>query len=203
MPMRKLLLLSWLLLCSLMVWAAQRSSEDALSIARSFFMQSSSIATRNAADVQLVAVSSDLLNSTSTRSVTNGNAFYIYNNAHSAYVIVSGDDRFTQSFFELIEKNISNPDLGIDLLSQELGLSRANLYRKLKAVTELSPTELIRNKRLEVAAKLLLETNYTVSEVAVYTGFNSHAYFTNCFKSFYGYSPSEWVQRHNNNKEGR
>lgn len=84
----------------------------------------------------------------------------------------------------MIEKNISNPDLGIDLLSQELGLSRANLYRKLKAVTELSPTELIRNKRLEVAAKLLLETNYTVSEVAVYTGFNSHAYFTNCFKSF-------------------
>jgi hypothetical protein len=91
--MRKLLLLSWLLLCSLMVWAAQRSSEDALSIARSFFMQSNSIATRNAADVQLVAVSSDLLNSTSTRSATNGNAFYIYNNAHSAYVIVSGDDR--------------------------------------------------------------------------------------------------------------
>lgn len=110
--------------------------------------------------------------------------------------IVSGDDRFTQRFFELIEKNIANPDLGIDLLSSELGLSRANLYRKLKAVTELSPTELIRNKRLEVAAKLLLETGYTVSEVAVYTGFNSHAYFTNCFKSFYGYSPSEWVQRH-------
>lgn len=115
--------------------------------------------------------------------------------------IVSGDDRFTQSFFELIEKNISNPELGIDLLSQELGLSRANLYRKLKAVTELSPTELIRNKRLEVAAKLLLESDYTVSEVAVYTGFNSHAYFTNCFKSFYGYSPSEWVQRHNENSE--
>lgn len=111
--------------------------------------------------------------------------------------IISGNDRFTQSFFELIEKNIANSDLGIDLLSQELGLSRANLYRKLKAVTELSPTELIRNKRLEVAAKLLLESDYTVSEVSVYTGFNSHAYFTNCFKSFYGYSPSEWVQRHN------
>lgn len=111
--------------------------------------------------------------------------------------IVSGNDRFTQSFFEIIEKNISNPELGVDLLSQELGLSRANLYRKLKAVTELSPTELIRNKRLEVAARLLLESNYTISEISVYTGFNSHAYFTNCFKSFYGYSPSEWVQRHN------
>lgn len=115
--------------------------------------------------------------------------------------IVSGNDRFTQSFFELIEKNISNPELGIDLLSQELGLSRANLYRKLKAVTELSPTELIRNKRLEVAAKLLLESDYTVSEVSVYAGFNSHAYFTNCFKAFYGYSPSEWMQRHNEKGE--
>ena len=55
------------------------------------------------------------------------------------------------------------------MLSQELGLSRANLYRKLKAVTELSPTELIRNKRLEIAAKLLLESSYTVSEISVYT----------------------------------
>ena len=108
--------------------------------------------------------------------------------------IVSGDDRFTQKLFGVIEKNISNPDLNIDLLSSELGLSRSNLYRKLKAVTELSPTELIRNKRLEIAAKLLLETSYTISEVAVYAGFNSHAYFTSCFKNFYGYSPTEWVQ---------
>lgn len=107
--------------------------------------------------------------------------------------IVSGDDRFTQKLFGIIEKNISNPDLNIDLLSSELGLSRSNLYRKLKAVTELSPTELIRNKRLEIAAKLLLESSYTISEVAVYTGFNSHAYFTSCFKNFYGYSPTEWV----------
>lgn len=115
--------------------------------------------------------------------------------------IVSGDDRFTQRFFNIIEKNISNPELGVDLLSQELGMSRANLYRKLKAVTELSPTELIRNKRLEVAARLLLESDYTVSEISVYAGFNSHAYFTNCFKSLYGYSPSEWVQRHNEKGE--
>lgn len=115
--------------------------------------------------------------------------------------IVSGDDRFTQRFFHIIEKNISNPELSVDLLSQELGMSRANLYRKLKAVTELSPTELIRNKRLEVAARLLMESDYTVSEISVYAGFNSHAYFTNCFKSFYGYSPSEWVQRHGDKGE--
>ena len=93
--------------------------------------------------------------------------------------IVSTDDRFTQKFFEIIEKNIANPNLNIDLLSKEIGLSRANLYRKLKAITELSPTELIRNKRLEVAAKLLVESDYTVSEISVLTGFNSHAYFSN------------------------
>lgn len=92
MPMRKLLLLSWLLLCSLMVRAAQRSPEEGLSIARSFFMQFNNATTRNAAEVQLIAVSNDLLKSASTRSVE-GTAFYIYNNGHSAYVIVSGDDR--------------------------------------------------------------------------------------------------------------
>lgn len=90
--MKKLLLLSLVLLCSLSAWTAQRSPEEALSIARTFFMQSSGAVTRNSGEVQLVAVSNDLLKSASTRSVE-GTAFYIYNYAQSAYVIVSGDDR--------------------------------------------------------------------------------------------------------------
>lgn len=92
MPMKKLLLLSLAFLCSLTAWTAQRSPEDARSIARSFFMQSSGAVTRNAGDIHLVAVSNDLLKSVSTRSVE-GTAFYIYNYEQSAYVIVSGDDR--------------------------------------------------------------------------------------------------------------
>ena len=83
MPMKKLLLLSLVLLCSLTAWTAQRSPEEALSIARSFFMQSSGVITRNAGDIQLVAVSNDLLKSVSTRGVE-GTAFYIYNYEHSA-----------------------------------------------------------------------------------------------------------------------
>lgn len=110
--------------------------------------------------------------------------------------IVSGNDRFTQKFFEVIEKNIANPELNIDLICREVGLSRTNLYRKLKAITELSPIELIRNKRLEVAAKLLLESNYSVSEISTSVGFNSHAYFTQCFKIVYGCSPTEFVVSH-------
>lgn len=90
--MRKLLLLSLVLLCSLTAWTAQRSPEEALSVAQTFFMQSSVAVTRTAGDIQLVAVSNDLLESASTRGVR-GTAFYIYNYAQSAYVIVSGDDR--------------------------------------------------------------------------------------------------------------
>lgn len=110
--------------------------------------------------------------------------------------IVSGNDRFTQKFFKVIEDNLANPELNIDLLSREIGLSRANLYRKLKAITELSPTELIRNKRLEIAAKLLSDSDLSISEISVHVGFNSHAYFTNSFKAVYGYSPSEFIQKH-------
>ena len=110
--------------------------------------------------------------------------------------IVSSNDRFTQKFFEVIEKNISNPDLNIEMLCKEIGLSRTNLYRKLKAITDLSPVELIRNKRMEIAAKLLVESDVTVSEVSTYVGFNSHAYFTQCFKAVYGLSPSDFLAEH-------
>lgn len=110
--------------------------------------------------------------------------------------IVSGNDKFTQEFFGVIEKNIMNPELDIDFLSKEIGMSRSNLYRKLKAITDLSPMELVRNKRLEVATKLLLESDYTISEVATYAGFNSHAYFTNTFRAVYGCSPTEFAERH-------
>lgn len=110
--------------------------------------------------------------------------------------IVSSNDRFTQKFFDVIEKNISNPDLNIELMCKEIGLSRTNLYRKLKAITDLSPVELIRNKRMEIAAKLLVESDVTVSEVSTYVGFNSHAYFTQCFKAVYGTSPSDFLAEH-------
>lgn len=107
--------------------------------------------------------------------------------------IVSAEDKFTQKFFEVIEQNIANPDLNIDMICREVGLSRTNFYRKLKAITDLSPIELIRNKRLEVATRLLRESDYTVSEISIYVGFNSHAYFTQCFKAAYGCSPSEYL----------
>lgn len=111
----------------------------------------------------------------------------------------SVDDTFMQKFFDVIEQHIADPELNVELLCKEVGMSRANLYRKLKAITDLSPIELIRNKRMEVAARMLLETDWNVSEVSVRIGFNSHAYFATCFKAIYGMSPSEYVQQHTSN----
>lgn len=108
--------------------------------------------------------------------------------------VKSADERFSQKLFEVIENNISNEKLDVELLCTEIGISRANLYRKLKSITELSPMELIRNKRLEMAAKLLKESDMNVSEVATHIGFNSHSYFSNSFKAFYGYTPTEFIQ---------
>lgn len=107
----------------------------------------------------------------------------------------SADDRFMQKLFEVIEQNLSNPELNVEILCKGVGMGRANFYRKLKAITDLSPVDLIRNKRLEMAAKMLLETDMNVSEVSANIGFNSHAYFATCFKAMYGMSPTEYVQR--------
>ena len=107
----------------------------------------------------------------------------------------SADDRFMQKFFEIVEANIQNPDLNVDLLCKEIGMGRASFYRKLKAITDISPIDLIRNKRLEIAAQMLLHTDMNVTEVSMHVGFNSNAYFSTCFKSVYGMAPTEYIQR--------
>jgi transcriptional regulator GlxA family with amidase domain len=105
------------------------------------------------------------------------------------------DEKFMQKLYEVMEKNVSNPELNLDGFCREIGMSRANLYRKIKTITNLSPNEFIRNFRLETAAKILKEAKTPVSDVFVAVGFNSLAYFANCFKALYGISPSEYAHR--------
>lgn len=111
----------------------------------------------------------------------------------------SVDERFMQKLYQVLEKNVSNPELKLDGFSKEIGMSKANLYRKIKALTDLSPNEFIRNFRLEMAAKILKESQLPISDVYVAVGFNSHAYFSNCFKSFYGVTPSEYASQNAEN----
>lgn len=113
----------------------------------------------------------------------------------------SADDRFMQKFFEIIENNLSDPDLNIDFISKELAFSRANFYRKMKAITDISPNELVKNKRLEIAARMLSETDMNVTEISVATGFSTSAYFTKSFKSVYGIPPMEYMQIHRRDKK--
>ncbi len=101
------------------------------------------------------------------------------------------EDAFVTKFREFIEKNLSDSDLSVETIGAELGLSRVQLYRKIKALTGQSPVELLRKVRLKKGRKLLETTDKTISEVAYEVGFTAPSYFTKCFKDEYGISPSD------------
>ena len=88
----------------------------------------------------------------------------------------------------------NNFDFSIDQLGLEVGLSRRNLFRKLKALTDMSPSQFIRTFRLKRAAQLLSQKAGSVSEIAYQTGFDNLSYFTKCFKETYQKLPSEYMQ---------
>lgn len=105
---------------------------------------------------------------------------------------LSAPDRtFIDRLKAAIQKHLAESDLKMDDLGAELGISRVQLYRKVKALTGLSPVELLRQTRLQKAYSLLETTGHTVSEIAYDTGFSSPGYFTTCFKKQYGKSPME------------
>ena len=101
------------------------------------------------------------------------------------------EDVFLTKFRNFIEKNLADSDLGVETIGAELGLSRVQLYRKIKALTGLSPVELLRTARLQKGRQLLERTDKTISEVAYEVGFTAPSYFTKCFKDEFGISPSD------------
>ena len=101
------------------------------------------------------------------------------------------EDSFLIKFREYIEKNMADSDLSVETIGAELGLSRVQLYRKIKALTGQSPVELLRTARLQKGRKLLQTADKTVSEVAYEVGFTAPSYFTKCFKDEFGISPSD------------
>ena len=86
---------------------------------------------------------------------------------------------------------MSNPKLKMDDLGADMGISRVQLYRKVKVMTGKSPVELLREIRLQRANKLLKSTDKTVAEVAYEVGFGTPGYFSSCFKKQYGKYPTE------------
>ena len=86
---------------------------------------------------------------------------------------------------------MTDSDLSVETIGAELGLSRVQLYRKVKALTGLSPVELLRKARLQKAKELIKGTDKTIAEVAYEVGFTAPSYFTKCFKEEFGISPSD------------
>ncbi len=105
------------------------------------------------------------------------------------------DKDFMTRFHKLIKEKMQDPDLNVESLGREMGLSRVQLYRKLKSLTNSSPNELLRRMRLERASALLAQGNLTVSEISYEVGFSSPSYFAKCYKEQYGESPTDFLRR--------
>ncbi len=105
---------------------------------------------------------------------------------------VNADELFLQKLMSFVEANLSDPDFSIDALQKELGISRMQLHRKLKALTDKSATDFIRTVRLKIAAERLQNGVDNVSQIAYQVGFNSLSYFTKCFKEQFGVLPSAY-----------
>lgn len=105
--------------------------------------------------------------------------------------VKSSEQVFLDKVMRAIEANMSEEDFGVEELAKEVTMSRSQLHRKLIALTGQTPSEVLRNTRLLRAKELLQKKAATPSEVAFRVGFNSHTYFSKCFKEEFGVSPSE------------
>ena len=101
------------------------------------------------------------------------------------------DDDFYRRFLAVFKVEMGNSDLSVDLVASRLGLERSQFYRKIKALTNNAPVELMRRLRLQQGRTLLVTTDKTISEIAYETGFSTPAYFTKCYRDTYGETPSE------------
>ena len=105
------------------------------------------------------------------------------------------DKGFVDRFRELIEENLADSELSVEDLGSKMGLSRVQLYRKIKALTNYSPNELVRIARFKKAASLLASSEKTISEITYEVGFTSPSYFTKCYKDYFGESPTDFLKR--------
>lgn len=124
-----------------------------------------------------------------------------YSSIFSSFKVENGncihkeDQEFLDKVIETIEKNITNPDLSVELLSSDLGYSTRQFYRKLKPITDKSPAGIIKEYRLTMAERLLLTKNYTIEEIMDKTGFNNRGMFYKLFSQRFGMPPRQYREQ--------
>lgn len=111
----------------------------------------------------------------------------------------ASEQEFMDKLDQFIQNNLENEHYGVSELANDLGMSRSNLLKRVKAITKITASQYIRQFKLRKAKIMLQETSLTVSEVSYKTGFSSPSYFIKCFRDHFGYSPGE-AEKHNENE---
>ena len=113
----------------------------------------------------------------------------------SEITITPLDEQFVKSALKIVEDNIANSDFTVEMLAQQIGMSRSALYKKIMAVTGLGPAEFIRTVRIKRGKALLERSQMQITEIAYSVGFNSLKSFTMNFKAEYKLTPSKYLKK--------
>ncbi len=108
---------------------------------------------------------------------------------------IPADQVFLKNLEDLIEKNFSNPDLNIDFLSRELGMSRSTFFNRIRELVDVSPNQMIQLVRLKHAARLLQEGGNSITQISYMVGFSNASYFAKCFQKQFGVTPGEFIKQ--------
>jgi AraC-like DNA-binding protein len=115
----------------------------------------------------------------------------VMKNHISLRTVKPSEQSFMDNLLDITEDRFSDFTFGVNFLSQEIGVSKPQLYRKITAITGRSPVSFIRDIRLQKALSLLKENKYNISEIALEVGYHNPSYFTKCFQEKYGIKPSK------------
>ncbi len=110
-------------------------------------------------------------------------------------MVTTVDEDFLDRVLQFIDQRLSDPEFGVKELQKKVAMSKTQLHRKMKALTDQAPGEFLRNYRLKRATQLLSIQRENIAQIAFAVGFNSPSYFTKCFKNFYGVSPSDFIEK--------
>lgn len=105
------------------------------------------------------------------------------------------DEQFLEKLNDAVNKNIANVDLDVEHLADSMNMSKPTLYRKIKAISNLTPHELINIARLKRAAELLASNEYKIYEISDMVGYSSQTHFGRCFAKQFGMPPTDYMQQ--------
>ena len=105
------------------------------------------------------------------------------------------DEEFIDKCREIVLTHIGDPDLSVDFLARELGMSRTSTFKKLKTISGMTPNDFMKHVRLKEAMRLMIEGKYGITEIGYITGFSSSSYFAKCFAQEFKILPTEFVRR--------